>query len=274
MRKQIFILCLSIIIPLLPASAPAQTLSPSHEHGAPLRSFNELFPSLAGALKNQVFSKDGLVQTTGKGGTLELIPSPSSGIQIHNSIIAKKPTFLAESLLVVPYSGKTLDKLDAYNALGKIRDLKGRLYSSYSKNSEVPLFEDATRLESAKKTNPIPDPPPARELPLTDTVFIRLKDVNFGNSFYKAEFSTGQYGVSYNMSNFKSLTYLFFTVMKEDRFSAILYLEPLAEGMLVYSVAGADASDFIASKINIPTAIGKRLKVFINWVSDGLVSAR
>jgi hypothetical protein len=171
---------------------------------------------------------------------------------------------------VLPYSGKILDTLDAYNALGRIRDLKGRLYRSFTRKAEIPLFEDATRLESAKKNNAIPDPPPASELPSSETVYIRLKDVNFGNSYYRADVSAGPHGITYSLTNYKNLTYLFFTVMKEEKFSAILYLEPLAEGMLVYSVAGADASDFIAGKIHIPSAIEKRLAVFIGWVSDNL----
>jgi hypothetical protein len=62
--------------------------------------------------------------------------------------------------------------------------------------------------------------------------------------------------------------------MKEEKFLAILYMEPLTEGMLIYSMAGADASDFIASKIDIPSAISKRLAVFIGWIRDGIVSAK
>ena len=235
-----------------------------------LRSFDDLFPDLEEGRREQVFNGEGLIRSVGKNHTLELIPSPASGIELHNTIMSKKPSFLAESLLVVPYSERTLDQLDAYNALGKIRELKGRLYRSYTKQAEVPLFEDATRLESSKKNNAIPDPLPALTLPSSDTVHIRLKDANFGNSFYRADFSSGQYGVTYHLTNYKSLTYLFFTVMKEERFSAILYLEPLTEGMLVYSVAGTDTSDFVASKVNIPTAISKRLSVFIDWVSSGL----
>jgi hypothetical protein len=160
--------------------------------------------------------------------------------------------------------------LDAYNALGKIRDLKGRVYHSFTRDSFVPLFEDATRLDSTRRTSAIPDPEPAKILPLSETVYIRLKDVNFGNSYYRGDVSTSPYGVTYNLTNYRSLTYLFFTVMKEEKFSAVLYMEPLTEGMLVYSVAGADASDFIASKIDIPSAISKRLAVFIGWISDGL----
>jgi len=205
-----------------------------------------------------------------KNEALELLPSSSSGINIKDALMVKQPAYLAESLLVIPYSGRTLTRLDAYTALGKIRDLKGRLYHSHTRNAEIPLFEDATRIESAKKTNPIPDPQPAKELPSSETVYIRLKDVNFGNTYYRGDVSVSPYGITYNLTNFNNLTYLFFTVMKEEGFTAILYMEPLTEGMLVYSIAGAGASDYIANRINIPSAIEKRLAVFIGWISDGI----
>ena len=48
----------------------------------------------------------------------------------------------------------------------------------------------------------------------------------------------------------------------------------MAEGMLVYSMAGADASDFVANRVNIPSAIAKRLAIFIGWIGDGLQIAR
>jgi hypothetical protein len=115
---------------------------------------------------------------------------------------------------------------------------------------------------------------PTRELPRAETVFIRLKDINFGNSYYKSDISVSPHGITYNLTNTRNLSYLFFTAMKEGKFSAILYLEPLTEGMLVYSVAGADASDFVANRIDIPSAISKRLAVFIAWIYDGIKEAR
>ena len=261
MKKYIAVLlCFCFFIPLFSATAAAETL----------RSFKDIFPDIDENRRSQVFSEDGYIRSVGKNSALEIIPAMNSGIELRSIIMGKNPSFKAESLMVVPYSGKRPDKLDAYNALGKIRDLKGRLYRSHSRNAEVPLFEDATRLESDRRTNPIQDPPPALVLPASETVYIRLKDVNFGNSFYRADFSAGEYGVTYNLTNFRSLTYLLFTVMREEKFSAILYIEPLAEGILVYSVAGADTSDFIANRIDIPSAISKRLAVFIDWVGDGL----
>lgn len=250
-----FLLCV-----ILPATAKANSL----------RSFDEIFPGIGENRKDELFSEQGLIRSIEKNEALEFLPSPVSGIDLHSAVMKSKPSYLAESLLVVPYQGKILTKLDAYNALGNIRDLKGRLYRSHTRKAEVPLFEDATRLESEKKHNPIPDPGAASLLPVSETVFIRLKDINFGNSFYRGDVSVNPHGITYKLSNFKNITYLFFTVMKEDKFSAVLYMEPLAEGMLIYSMAGADTSDFIASKIDIPSAISKRLAIFIDWIRDGL----
>lgn len=236
-----------------------------------LRSFADIFPGLRDDWKTAVFGDEGLIRSHDKNEALELIPSPASGIDLRSAVMEIKPAYLAESLVVVPYSGTALTRLDAYNALGRIRELKGRLYRSHTKQAEIPLFEDATRIESMTRlSSSVPDPKPAAALPSSETVYMRLKDVNFGNSYYKGTIMPTAYGLSYSLTNFRPLTYIIFTVMSEGKFTAILYMEPLAEGMLVYSVAGADASDFIAKKVNIPTAISKRLAVFTGWIGDEL----
>jgi hypothetical protein len=252
---------------LLPSPVNAQSSASG------LRSFDSLFPGLGAEVKSEVFGERGFIRSIAKKMPLEIVPAPGSGIDLRSAVMRTNPSYLVESLMVVPYTGRTQNRLDAYNALRQIRDLKGRLYSSHSKG-DTPLFEDATRLESAQKNNPIPDPPPAASLPSSETMYIRLKDTNFGNSFYRGNISVSQYGVTCNLTNYKNLTYLFLTVMKEERFSAILYMEPLVEGMLVYSMAGAEASDFIANRVDIPSAIRKRLAVFIDWAADGIRAAR
>ena len=266
------IFCSLCLIPL--ATVLAQSPSGGQNLQNTLRSFDDIFPGIGESQKNEAFSPGGIIRSLEKNEPMVLTPATDSGINLQGAVMRKNPSFLAESLLVIPYQGKVLDRLDAYNAIGRIRDLKGRLYSSHTRNAEVPLFEDATRLESAKKNNPIPDPQPADILPASETVFLRLKDINFGNTYYRGEMTTSPYGVTYSLSNYRNITYLLFTVMKEERFSAILYMEPLAEGMMIYSVAGTDTSNFIASKIDIPSAISKRLAVFIGWINDGLTEKK
>jgi hypothetical protein len=244
-------------------------LSPFAAGADTLRSFDGLFTGLGEARKNEVFG-DGLIRSIKKNEKLEFLPAPGSGIDLAGAIYRENPSYFAESLLVIPYQGRIPDKLDIYNSLGRISDLKGRLYRSHTRNAEVALFEEATRIEGERSTRAVPDPPPAGLLPNSETVYIRLKDVNFGNTYYRGDLSVSPYGVTYNITNFRNISYLVFTVMKERKFSAVLYMEPLTEGMLIYSMAGADASDFIANLIDIPSAISKRLAVFIGWISDGL----
>jgi hypothetical protein len=253
---------------------PACTETALGEAAKLTRSFDELFPDIDKTRKKEAFGPDGLVYSKRINENLEFIPAAGSGIDLLTMIMKTNPSYITESLLVVPYEEKLFSRLDAYNSLGKVSDLKGRLYRSHTRNAEVPLFEDATRIESAQKNNPVPDPQPATELPRSETVFLRLKDVNFGNSFYRGDISVSQNGIIYSLTNFKNLSYLFFPVIKEEKFAAVLYMEPLDEGLLVYGMAGADASDFVANRIDIPSAINKRLAVFIGWIRDGLIAAR
>jgi hypothetical protein len=260
--KFFILLFLSLFILFLPADIAAETNS--------LRSFDELFPSLGGSQKKEAFSEEGIMRSVKKNEALEFLPAPNSGIDLYGTIMKANPTYLAESLLVIPYQNKVFTGLDAYNALGKISDLKGRLYHSSTRDAYVPLFQEATRLENDKSSKAVSDPAPAREMPNTEALFIRLKDVNFGNTYYRTDMSVTPFGLTYKITNTKNITYLLFTVLREDKFNSILYIEPLTDGMLIYSMAGADASDFIANMIDIPSAISKRLLVFISWIRDNL----
>jgi len=79
-----------------------------------------------------------------------------------------------------------------------------------------------------------------------------------------------QYGLCYKLTNFKSLSYFFLPVIKEGSFIAQMYIEPIQEGVLIYSIAGMDVNDFVASRVDIDSAIAKRLNVFVSWVADGI----
>jgi len=241
---------------------------------AQARSFDELFPGLDPALKEAAFSEAGFQSQLKKGEPLRIRPAPGSGLDLPERVMKKPHGFLAEALMVVPYGGHGLEILDAYNALSEIRRLKGRKYHSFTRKAYVPMFEDATRVRAAGDPRAIPDPGDAASVPEKETVYIKVDDVNFGNCFYRAEITPSPPGLLYNLTNNEPLTYIIFTVMKKENFSAFLYMEPLDEGMLVYSAAGAEVSSFIASKIDIPSAIGKRLGVLTDWIAEGLRERR
>jgi hypothetical protein len=235
---------------------------------AQLRSLNDVYPGLQPAELSAAFSEEGLARSGKGSGGLTLLPLTSGNPEIASRIAGKNPSFSVESLHVVPRKNAKL--LSVYNALCKIRGLKGRVYHSASKNKYVPLFEDATRVESARRTNDVNDPPPAASVPVSETFYVRLKDTNFGNCYYRITLSSNSRSILCDLGNFKTIYYAFFPVMKENNFSALLYVEPVAEGLLIYSVSAAEVSGFVASQIDMPSALRKRLEVIIGWMVDGI----
>ena len=238
---------------------------------AEIRSFNDIFPNLPSAVRNSSFSSAGYYHSNSAVSRQNIQASGSTlDNQIIDSVFLKNPGFLVESIVVIPDTEGRYSLLDVYNALGKTRGLKGRVYHSFTRNEYIPLFEDVTRLESAKRNVPINDPEPASEIPDSETIYMRLHDVNFKQTFYRAEITTIRYGLRYSLSNNKNITYFFIPVIKEEKFTAQLYFEPISEGILIYSLTGADISDFVSSKIDMPSAITKRLAVIVSWVAEGI----
>jgi hypothetical protein len=255
MKKMVSALLL--VLPLFPLSG--QT-----------RSFDNLFPALDGAQKTQALTAEGLSDVHGGGEGLRLLPFVNSGLSISAPVLDRGPSVLVESIQLIPYSGSPTGLLQVYNALGKVRDLSGRVYHSFTKDKYVPLFEDAARIESVQKRTALPDPQDRPALPASETIYLRLKDANFGTCYYRADITANPQGLLYSLSNAKSLTYGLIPVIRENKFIAQLYIEPISEGLLIYSIAGADVSDFVASMIDIPSAIQKRLEVIIGWLVDGI----
>ncbi|MDR0568112.1 MAG: hypothetical protein LBG87_02775 [Spirochaetaceae bacterium] len=235
------------------------------------RSFADLFPRLDSAQREEAFSAKGLY-LYGKTRVLQLTPVPESGIDISGPILSRNLSYLAECLMVIQ-TPKPVGFAAIYNALGNVRGLKGREYHSFTRNKYIPLFEDATRIVSDKKLAPIPDPQKVASVPAEETAYIRLKDANFGNIYYRAELAASPRNLLYTLSNFKSVYLFLIPVIKENKFVAQLYFEILAEGVLLYGIAGADVSDFAASQIDMPSAIQKRLDVIIQWVVDGIAGS-
>jgi hypothetical protein len=235
-----------------------------------LRSFDDLFPGLEPAIRSQAFS-GGFIEVREKDTNPRFLPSDAIAGKIADlALMGMRPSCLVESLTVMPNRDKKVELLAIYNAMGKVGDLKGRLYHSFTRDEYVPLFEEATRIEGPRRTRAVPDPADSRILPQSDRIYVCLKDINFGNSYYQADIFTVPHGLLYGLSNFRNLSYGIIPVIKEKKFSAQFYVEPLDEGVLVYSIAAAEVSDFIAGKIDIPSAIRKRLEVILGWLVDNI----
>lgn len=235
---------------------------------AQIRSFNDIFPNINEQARTEIFSQNGYVYPSRKTTGYVIIGDQ----QITNFVLSRNPGYVVESISVIKVPAGSVSLLDIYNALGNIRELKGIKYDSYSRGNTA-LFEDATRIISPKQTSSVPDPAPTRFLPKTETIYIKLRDVNFGNTFYRSDLTLMQNGLRYTLTNFRNISFLFIPVIREENFVAQLYIEPVSEGILLHIIGCADISDFLASRIHINSAISKRLEVFHSWAASGIISA-
>jgi hypothetical protein len=239
---------------------------------AQMRSFNEIFPNIGQDIRSAAFKDSGYYRINQKVNGIAILGSGQNSAidpQIINRVLNQSPGYLVESVLVIPLRQGTVNLINVYNALGNIRGLNEMPGTG---NQALPVFRNATRIAGEKQTKAIPDPDPANILPWTETFFIKLKDMNLGNTYFRAEMTLFQNGLRYTMSNFRNISFLFIPVIRRENFIAQLYIEPITEGVLMYSIAGADIPDFLTSKININSAITKRLSVFILWAAGGIVN--
>ncbi|MCL2127710.1 MAG: hypothetical protein FWH38_05600 [Treponema sp.] len=233
-----------------------------------MRSLDAVFPSFSRVQRILAMSDGGLKYSFSKGESPSIVPDPDLGIDLLGTVMKKNPSHLIEALVVVPYREKELDLLDIYNALGRIGKIKDHP-ASFNGN-DFYIFTESTRIESSRNRRAISDPLPAAALPFSETMYLRLKEVNYGNLFIRGEISISMYGITYNMTNFTDVRYFLIPIMRAERFTTIIYLEPVKEGILIYSMSGFYLPGFIADRVNLTPNINRRIEIFINWITDGL----
>ena len=239
-----------------------------------LRTFDEVFPSISRDIRSSALTSSGYVNSSRKESGFSIQQATRLDPSIVHNVKKIDPGYIVESIIVIP-ANRSVSLLDIYNAIGNIRGLQGRLYSSATRNQDIPLFENATRITSERQTSAIPDPPRSSVLPQSETIYIRLRDANFGNTFYRGEITPVQsagrvYGLRCTLSNFRGMyaAPIPVPVIGAGKFIAQLYIEPISEGTLIYSLAGADIANIFASQIHVDSAISKRLAVITGWAAD------
>jgi hypothetical protein len=233
-----------------------------------IRSFDTIFPNFSRLQRLVAMSDRGIRHSFVKDEPASLIPNPDLGIDLVGSVMKKNPSHLIEALVLVPYNGKEFDLLDIYNALGRIEKIKD--YPAVVNSNALYIFTESARIESPRRRRAIPDPVPAVTLPFSQTMYLCLKEINFGNLFIRTDISISMYGITYSMTNFTDVRYFLVPMMKAERFNTIIYLEPVREGILIYSITGFYLPGFIADRVNLTPNINRRIDIFINWITDGL----
>jgi len=232
------------------------------------RSLDTLFPSFTDRQRRLAVNNQVIRSSFAKGEAATLIPNPALEINLLDSVMRKDPSHLIEALVIVPYNERELDLLDIYNALGRIGNIKD--CAVLFRGNDYYIFTESTRIDNTRNRRAISDPAPAAFLPFSETMYLRLKEVSFGNLFIRGDISISMYGITYSMTNFTDIRYFLVPIMRAERYATIIYLEPIKEGILIYSLTGFYLPGFIADRVNLTPSINRRIDVFIKWITEGL----
>jgi len=234
-----------------------------------LRSFNDIFSSVSLDQKEMIFYRGGLRNYFEKDELPILSPNPDSGIDILSGVMMKRPSHLVEVLVVVPHGKTEIELLDIYNALGRIEKIKeSPLYLADGR--EYYIFSETNRITSRRDRRPIPDPPPSDMLPPSETMYLSFTEVHLGNFILRGDIIMSLYGITYSITNITDIRYFLLPVMRAERFTIALYLEPVKEGVLIYCMSGYYIPGFIASRVNLTVNVHNRITLLLNWITSGL----
>ncbi|MCL2410494.1 MAG: hypothetical protein FWC97_02510 [Treponema sp.] len=237
-----------------------------------LRSFDDIFPYFTRSERRMAMDEWGLRNAIERGESPMINPDSNSGIDLLSRVRAKNPSHIIEALIVIPhsaYSEREFDVLDIYNALGRISKIQDQTFRLRS-GGTAHIFAETTRVESAQNRRPISDPSPSDTLPFSETMFLRFTDRHIGSIYLRGDLSFGMHGLNYSLTNFRDINFSIFRVMRAERVSINLYLEPIKEGVLVYSVTGLALPGFLVNRMNLTPNINVRIYSLKNWIAEGL----
>jgi hypothetical protein len=234
---------------------------------AQMRTIDTIFPSLDADIKKKLAAERIYVNSEALAG-FRVIPSLSAELP---SLMPQKGTYkyLIETLIYIP-EAKNKNITHIYNALKDLDTLQGRTYYSTTRKKNTMLFLEAVRIVSDTNFRIMPDNIPTVFMPDSEVRFMRLKDVNFGNCYYRADVKKNGNGIQFSLTNFKTINFIFVPVIKNNDLFINYYIEPLPEGVMFYGLIAVKAASYIDDIVDVPQAIIKRIGVINEWIIDGL----
>ncbi|MDR2602064.1 MAG: hypothetical protein LBC53_06405 [Spirochaetaceae bacterium] len=243
--------------PLLPAQDGGRVLL-SIFPDIPQKAFQQIQEN--GIYINEVQGDEFLIKPAEHSGLPDVAPKKENENYFKHKI---------ETLIFIK-EAKNRKLIDVYNSLNDIKTLKGRLYYSFTRKKETALFLEAYRMTSEKNHAALLDEPPYTEIPAFQTRYFNLRDVNFGQCYYRAQVLKYGKGLQFTLTNFKAISFLFIPIIKEEDLFINYYIEPLADGVLLYGIIAAQAPNFIENHIDLKSSVIKRVELINGWIIDGL----
>ncbi|MCL1815826.1 MAG: hypothetical protein FWG27_08430 [Treponema sp.] len=181
------------------------------------------------------------------------------------------PNISIESLQLYkkPSSGNWTaeEKSDLCNGIFAISTLKGLEYFSKSRNKMRTLYETSTVIDGPDTKNPRPDPS-YRTPPAELSVFVRQKDLTFGDNVYQFTFYADETAFIIFQENITTLSYGPVPVVDKNKLRSVVAIIDCGPYLLIYTASLAKASMLPGMKQRAGESISNRAVALLSWFTQ------
>lgn len=160
----------------------------------------------------------------------------------------------------------------AYNQLMAISTMEGIEYYSHSRETMRLLFELSHRVQNRDSKDPVPDLYFRSRLPATRTIYVRQKDLTFGDNHYSITYHREDGLVWAEMTNLNQLWYGIIPVIGPGSVKFIFALAPSDEGLYFYAHALVDVFTLLGMEERAGNSFSSRIEALSQWFSSSFTA--
>ncbi|MDR2767501.1 MAG: hypothetical protein LBB82_04150 [Treponema sp.] len=186
------------------------------------------------------------------------------------------PSFFGESLARYqkPRAGEwsAAERAGLYNSALALSTLTGLQYYSASRRQMRTFYETSSIVSGPDGKTPRPDPrygEPPPEL----TVYVRQKDLSFGDNIYQYRYIARSDCFIFIQENLTAMSYGIIPVVGKNRLRSLVAVFDAGDSLLIYTVSMAKAASVPGLADRVSKSFGNRAEAILNWFTAQAESA-
>jgi hypothetical protein len=228
---------------------------------------DDVLPGLSPGDRAVLTEKKELVRYSESRPKFAFLPSGPLSDRLRKEFEGFDPTVTDEVLFLMPLPIAQGDRnLFLYNKIRDVGTLSGIQYHSSSKDGMRTLFSDVYAVDSLKGKKKMPFVP-VMEIPAEARFPLHMEDANFGSGYYEASYFHEADRIAFGLRNLTTLKYVF-PILREQKVRFHILFVPLENELLMYGIVAAEAGGFVRYMVNMPCALGKRIRALRDWFTE------
>ena len=160
-----------------------------------------------------------------------------------------------------------LERTELYNEILALSTLKGLEYFSKSRNRMRLLYETSVVIDGPDTRNPRPDPV-YRAPPTELGVYVRQKDLTFGDNIYQFTYYSDESSFIVFQENITKLSYGPVSVVDKNNLRSVVAVFDCGSYLLIYAASLARASILPGMKQRAGESISNRANALLSWFTQ------